>query len=400
MSRFSEWLQGKLQPLTVEFDRDTAIATLPAPTLWLYGKTGSGKTSIIRYLTNATTAEIGNGFRPCTQTARRFSFPDTEMPLVNFLDTRGLGEANYDPTADLTEFADQGQLVIVTVRVTDHANDEILQPFEQIRRDRPERPVLLVLTCLHDAYPGLQHPAREALDVDREQLTSGLSNDLPSELRRSIAAQCRRWSHLVDDVVAVDLTTEEDGFDETDYGGQALKQAILRHLPAAYRQTLIELNRLGGELRTAHQRTASRVILTHSILAASAAAVPVPWVDIPAVLAIQSSLAHRLASLNRHDLDTQTIARVTAALGGRVALRMGLREVLKIVPWIGSAANAASCFALTYAAGRAWNWYFMEMSKGHVPDTSELRQVYRDQLKRAAELWHTTHDEPSESPDA
>src|SRR5438045_1238503 len=65
---------------------------LPIPVFWLLGKTQSGKTSLIRGLTRNTRAEIGNGIRPCTQTAQEYPFPSAEDCLLRFLDTRGLGE--------------------------------------------------------------------------------------------------------------------------------------------------------------------------------------------------------------------------------------------------------------------------------------------------------------------
>ena len=49
----------------------------PIPSIWLFGKTGSGKSSIIRYLTGAESATIGEGYRPETKTSRRFDFPDS-----------------------------------------------------------------------------------------------------------------------------------------------------------------------------------------------------------------------------------------------------------------------------------------------------------------------------------
>ena len=42
----------------------------PLPVVWLIGKAQAGKTSIIRALTGSETAKIGNGFQPCTRTAR------------------------------------------------------------------------------------------------------------------------------------------------------------------------------------------------------------------------------------------------------------------------------------------------------------------------------------------
>ena len=63
----------------------------PLPVLWLIGKAQAGKTSIIRALTGSETAQIGNGFQPCTRTARFYDFPN-EAPVARFLDTRGLGE--------------------------------------------------------------------------------------------------------------------------------------------------------------------------------------------------------------------------------------------------------------------------------------------------------------------
>src|SRR5690349_18406028 len=91
---FAKYLHGSTDDEEFRSQRAALLAQAPIPRLWLFGKTGSGKTSIVRYLTGATDAVIGTGFRPQTQSARLFSFPDDELPIVRFLDTRGLGEAN------------------------------------------------------------------------------------------------------------------------------------------------------------------------------------------------------------------------------------------------------------------------------------------------------------------
>ena len=97
------------------------------PVFWLFGKTQSGKTSIIKYLTGADEAEIGQGFRPCTRFSQPYQFPTAEAPLLTFLDTRGLDEPGYDPAEDLAQFNTQAHVVIVTVKALDHAQENVLR---------------------------------------------------------------------------------------------------------------------------------------------------------------------------------------------------------------------------------------------------------------------------------
>src|SRR6185295_701126 len=63
-----------------------------APVVWLIGKTGAGKTSIIAALTHDPRAVVGEGFAPCTRTASVYDVP-ADAPVLRFLDTRGIGEA-------------------------------------------------------------------------------------------------------------------------------------------------------------------------------------------------------------------------------------------------------------------------------------------------------------------
>jgi uncharacterized protein (DUF697 family)/predicted GTPase len=369
--------------------RAELLAQAPIPYLWLFGKTGSGKTSIIRSLTGAENAVIGKGFRPQTRAAQLFSFPDDETPIVQFLDTRGIGEAHYDPAADLADFDAKAHLIIVTVRATDQATDEIVRPLRQIRQANRRRPVLLAVTCLHDAYPGRQHPDPDSFDDSPRPLPESI----PEDLRRVLAAHYARFDGLFDRAVPIDLTPASEGFAAPEFGAQRLKRAILDLLPSAYRQTLLQMEQLSAVLGKMHEERALPLILAHSVLAATAAAVPVPWVDIPVVIAIQSHLTWRLARINQQPLDAATLGQVGGAIGGRVAARLGIREALKLIPWVGVAVNAAAAFALTYASGWVWNWYFLEIRQGHVPSPDELRTMYRRELQKAMQVWRTTRAE-------
>ena len=72
---------AKVGPKTIE------AQAIPVPVLWLLGKTGAGKSSLIRALTGE--AEVGEGFAPCTRTAMAYDYPP-ERPVMRFLDTRGV----------------------------------------------------------------------------------------------------------------------------------------------------------------------------------------------------------------------------------------------------------------------------------------------------------------------
>jgi uncharacterized protein (DUF697 family) len=369
------------------------VEAAPIPVLLLLGKTGSGKTSIIRYLTGADDATIGSGFRPQTRLIREYRFPDEDVPLVRFLDTRGLGEADYDPRSDLAAFNESAHLVIVTVRAMDQAVEAIARPLRLLRKARPDRPVLLVLTALHDGYPGEQH--RWPDPFDRPLDDPDALADVPEALHRSIDAHLTRFGKLVDHAIAIDLTPRDEGFDQPELGGERLKRAILELLPSACRQALLQLDEIAR--MPALNRRAATLVVAHSALAATGAAFPLPWVDIPLVLGIQSRLAYKLARLHRQPLDSRTLATVSAAMGGRIAARMALREVLKFIPVVGSTLNAATTFALTCAAGFAWNWYFMSLAEGHVPTSAELREVWHQQLRRGEELWKAGKEPDSAS---
>src|SRR5262249_8498884 len=203
---------------------------MPVPVFWLFGKTQSGKTSVVKYLTGADEAEIGNGFKPCTRYSRQYQFPTADAPLLTFLDTRGMDEPGYDPTVDLAQFNDQAHVVVVTVKALDHAQERMLEHLRRIRRSQPARPVVLVLTHLHEAYPQQQHPEPYPFGAEQE------ASFVTEALQRTLAEQRRRFVDLVDKIVPIDLTKPEEGFANPNYGGEQLKKVLLEVLPAAYRQ--------------------------------------------------------------------------------------------------------------------------------------------------------------------
>lgn len=392
LNRLKSWFGiGSLSNEEFERQRRELLKKTPIPVFWLFGKTGSGKSSIVRYLTGATRAEIGNGFRPQTQTSSQYDFPNSEQPIVRFLDTRGLGESGYDPAEDLKHFDATTHVIVVVARVMDHALLDIVQPLRKIRAARPSRPIVLALTSLHEAYPMQQHPDLDPFDQGPADHPISAVNPSTlvsdSELQRCLAEQESRFTGLVDRIVPIDLTLPEDGFTQPEFGGKRLEETLIDVLPAACRQALIHLEAERKSLRDLISKRAMPMIIAHSSLAATAAATPLPWVDIPAVMGIQTRLIYVLAELYDQKMNADMLMKMAGAAAGRLALRFAVKAPLKFIPFVGQTANAAMAFAYTFSLGKACCWYFGEIQNGHIPQPEELNRVWGEQLEDAIAVW-------------
>jgi uncharacterized protein (DUF697 family) len=368
----------------------------PVPLLWLLGKTQSGKTSIIRYLTGAERAEIGRGFKPCTRSSSIYSFPTEQAPLLRFLDTRGLDEPGYDPSEDIAQFSDQAHAVVVTVRLLDHAQENLLQVLKRVRNARPKRPVVLALTTLHEAYPQQQHPQPYPFGRDAE-LPADVSPVLAG-VAESLAEQRRRFGSLVDRVVAIDLTPAEEGYEDPNYGGERLREVLLDVLPAGQGQTLRTLEAAQHDLQGAFAAKAAPTIAAYSTLAATAGAVPVPVVDLVLLSGVQTRMVYDLANLYGQPMTKQRLGELAGVLGVGMLSRQAGRSLLKVIPGIGSVLGSVAGSALaagsTYALGKAFCYYYRAVLEGHVPDAEDLRRYYQKELAHAEEEWKKLHPQP------
>ena len=362
----------KPQP-QADFDFAEVRAKTPAPVFWLFGKTQSGKTSIIRYLTGAEDAAIGNGFRPCTKTSRIYPFPTDEAPVLTFLDTRGLDEPSYDPAEDLASFDAQAQLMIVTCRLRDFAHGDLRDALRKVRGVNRRRPVVLALTCLHESYPQRQHP-------------QPYFEALPETLA-IIELQKIEFAGLYDALVPIDLTKPVEGFDDTDYGGAALKAKLVELLPAAYRETMLRLDGVNDRFKEQYLKRAIPVIIGYSTLAATAGAIPIPFVDLFVLPSIQVRMVKALADASGSPGGAKRFLELSASIGIGLLAQQAIRQVAKFIPYLGSAVGAGLAYSSTYALGRAFIEYDQAAHAGHAPDAETVKRIYRDHVHKAETTW-------------
>jgi uncharacterized protein (DUF697 family) len=188
-------------------------------------------------------------------------------------------------------------------------------------------------------------------------------------------------------VVPIDLTPPEEGFNDPVYGGEQLKHVLVELLPAAYRQTLLTLDEATRELQDLYARHALPHIIAYSVLAASAGSIPIPWLDLFVLPGIQTRMIYHLAQYYGQPLSATRFAELASTLGLGVMLRQAAREVVKFIPFVGSAVGGALAGASTFALGKAFCYYYRAVHQGHVPNPEELRHYYQEQLTQAKHTW-------------
>lgn len=359
-----------------------ARSTLTQPVIWLLGKTQSGKTSIIRAITGSSQAEIGNGFRPCTRTAQLYAFPNEAECLVRFLDTRGLGETSYDPAEDLAFCQNQAHMLMVVVRAMDHTLAAALDAVRAIRRAKPDWAVIVVQTALHDGYAfAAEHPQPYPFD------TEPWPDTVPADLARSLRYQREQFTGLASRFVAVDFTLPEDGFSPEFYGLESLWNAIEAELPFGLRAMLQQQPALQAELSGLYYRAARPHILSYSVAAGAAGAVPLPIISVPSVVAIEAQMFRAIASIYQQPLTKKVMGELGGAIGTGFLVRQAGRSLLAMIPTVGTAASALYTAATTYALGYTLCWYFSQTRRGLTPGADKLRSIYAQEMEEGRRMF-------------
>ncbi len=370
--------------------------TRPIPSVWMLGKVQSGKTSIIRAITQSTDNDIGTGFKAATRTARQYDYPPA-APMLRFLDTRGLGEADYDPAEDLAVAEQRSHLLVLTMRAMDVAQQAVLDVATTVRQRHGDWPIVVAQTCLHEGYErGQAHIMPYPFSLTSPETASKLP--LPPDLTRCLEHQRRLFASMPGTApilfVPVDLTQPGDGMVPEDYGLDALSDALIRAAPHAMRAIL---QALPSAVLDRRRKQTEPLIMGHAMAAAGSDLVPVAGAV--AVSAVQAQLLRRIGQIYGVDWDRRTLAEFSAALGTgvatRAALGFGIRQLAKLLPVYGqtiaAASSAAMSFAVTFAVGRAAVYFLAHRQRGL--SSAGTAEAYKSALSEALSMAKSRRSE-------
>ena len=339
------------QPAAQEADADRQDSALP--TIWVLGKTGAGKSSLISLLTGAPDIGIGNGYEPCTTHAELYGFPQ-EAPVLQFLDTRGIGESDYDPAPEIAAHTGASAAILAVARLDDPAQGELSNAIRAVRRSRPGRRIIIV----HSRAGAIADQARrdEARVANQRAVEQAAGHRLP---------------HAV-------IDTRNPLPDHAD----RILQLLGEELPLV---AFLVAGHADGTTEGAEFAAIRASVSRYSLRAGLAALIPVagPVSTIP----IQGSMLAELARHYEVELNRKLLTSLASLLGMAFLGRALASQVVAIVPAFGQTAgavvNGAAAFATTFALGRATGYYLFHLKAGKQPDRKEIRKIYRDALRHA-----------------
>ncbi len=359
-------------------------AELPTTEALLIGKPQAGKSSIVRGLTGVSAEIVGQGFRPHTQHTERYAYPSSDLPLLIFTDTVGLGDVNQETQSiiqeligDLQQETRRARVLILTVKINDFATDTLRQIAQQLRQKYPEIPCLLAVTCLHEVYPPgtADHPA---YPPDYE------------EVNRAFTAIEKAFAGLCDRAVMIDFTLEEDGYNPVFYGLEALRDALAELLPEAESRAMYQLldrEEAGKQLGNLYRDVGRRYMLAFAIMAAGIEAVPLPFASMPVLTAMQVSMVGLLGRLYGQTVTPSQAGGIVSAIASGFLARAVGRELIKFVPGFGSVIAASWAAAYTWSLGEGACVYFGDLMGGKKPDPKKIQSVMQDAFKTAQERF-------------
>jgi uncharacterized protein (DUF697 family)/predicted GTPase len=321
------------------------------PTIWLLGKTGAGKSSFVKELTQICDIEIGNGFVPCTKGIKEYHFPE-EFPILNLLDTQGLGEVGYDSSADIEKLVNKSNIIVLIMKLDEPDQTEILETLKMAKMKGLHTPLLV----LHSGASLIGEK-----DVER----------VVESRKVAIAEFWKEQTHHVE----IDFKHSPEKIDQAFEVLSHVLPLIKMKLENSVRSTLEE--EAFGKIQNS--------VFAYATMAGAVALIPAAGPTL--VMVVQGKALASIADHYGLDWDKSLLASFLGAMGTGFVIQQlsmyGARTLLSAIPWVGSAVNATIALGSTYAFGRVFSYYMYQTRQNEAVTADELQKIYRSAFKSA-----------------
>lgn len=144
---------------------------------------------------------------------------------------------------------------------------------------------------------------------------------------------------------------------------------------------------------SAPERTTSQIVNKHVLYSMGVGAVPIPFVDVAGITAIQLSMINKLANYHNDTFSkkaaTSIISSLVASVGAKGAATGAIGSLIKMIPVVGTVAGAvtfpAVAGATTFALGQVFIRHYESGGTLLSFNTESAKEFFQDQYSKGKE---------------
>ncbi|RKZ23628.1 hypothetical protein DRQ18_00030 [bacterium] len=411
-SKAKEFLREKILGGVIKEIKEYVTESRP-PSLFLIGRSGHGKSSLINSLTNREVAEVGD-VKPTTPETRCYNIVFEGLySSWNVCDSRGLFETTTPEGASLENAKERlkkdlvekkPDILLHVVSATEVRNlEQDFIVYKEIQHVLEKElgvlpPTIMVLTKVDhlgnprewppEEYPEKKKIIREVLDYMLCDVIKGkLGEDVnlvplvAGEPERGyvVEGKVEKMAGYIGIIPVCALAGEW-------WNIEKLSEFIGSKLPASAVLQFFQAQRRKGLMK----KFAGKMVNIFSRIAGGIGASPMPISDIMVLLPLQYSLIALIASLSCRKMSQETVEEFLAACRTTTLVGIGLRELfrqlIKIFIGPGAVLSAAIAAAGTWVIGQGAIWYFFDGITGKEL-LRRMKEIWKEKIKEMKERF-------------
>ena len=368
------------------------IETHRPPRIFLIGRTGVGKSSLINALCGSYVAKVSDTVS-CTPNANVYQCKDGDRVLMEILDTRGIAEseslddkmsAEDALIKDINEFTPDVAILMLNCTHRDDVDSDV-QFLKKLAKQYADinsvkLPIVVVINKCDEMAP-----TRHKTPSEYPQIKIDKINEVVQYYKGIIIRNGLKIENIIPVSALIDWMTP-DGMEVSVEEIENLPQHDIDNLQIAFdgRYRIEELLdilekaildfeaqmglRMAARLTEVVHRIAKHLNNIFAGISATVALTPIPVSDVYVLLILQTVLVALIASLSGRDISLDTAKEFIFSMGGVAGLGYTFRLIAQqaskflngIWPGSGSAVSSAIAAAGTSAIGKAAIAYYID----------------------------------------
>lgn len=362
------------------------------PRIFLIGRTGVGKSSLINALCGSYVAKVSDTVS-CTPNANIYQCKDGDRVLMDILDTRGIAESDSldDKVSaedalidDINEFTPDVAILMLNCTHRDDVDSDV-QLLKKLAKQYAEinsmkLPIVVVVNKCDEMAPTRYKTASEYPQNKVDKI-----NEVVQYYKGIIVKNGLKIENIIPVSSLIDWMTP-DGMEVSVGDIENLPQYDKDNLQLAFdgryrieelldilEEAILDFEaqmglRMAARLTEVVHRIAKHLNAIFSGLSATIALTPIPISDIYVLLILQSVLVSLIASLSGREVSLETAKEFILSMGGiagagyafRLIAQQASKLLNTVLPTSGSAISSAIAAVGTAAIGKAAMAYYID----------------------------------------